>query len=75
MSISNQKTHGIRLMPKPKVLEAVGVTYPTLWKWMREGKFPRSRQVGGKTAWIEAEVEAWIANLPVRRLKGDDRAA
>ena len=38
---------------------------------MRRGTFPRSRQLGGKVAWIESEVEAWIAALPVRRLKGD----
>ena len=62
---------GCRLLSKPEVLDRVGVTFPTLWKWMREGKFPRSRELGGKAAWIEAEVEAWIAALPVRRLKGD----
>jgi predicted DNA-binding transcriptional regulator AlpA len=61
----------VRLISKPEVLDRVGVTFPTIWKWMREGKFPRSRELGGKAAWIEAEVEAWIANLPVRRLKGD----
>jgi prophage regulatory protein len=64
----------VRLISKPEVLDRVGVTFPTIWKWMREGKFPRSRVLGGKTAWIESEVEAWIAALPVRRLKGD-RAA
>jgi predicted DNA-binding transcriptional regulator AlpA len=36
------------------------------------GTFPRSRDIGGKVAWIEAEVDAWIANLGVVRLKGDD---
>jgi prophage regulatory protein len=65
----------VRLISKPEVLDRVGVTFPTIWKWMREGKFPRSRQLGGKSCWIESEVEAWINALPVRRLKGDDRAA
>jgi prophage regulatory protein len=62
----------VRLISKPEVLDRVGVTFPTIWKWMREGKFPRSRELGGKVAWIESEVEAWIASLPVRRLKGDE---
>ena len=66
---------GLQLLSKPEVLDRVGVTYPTLWAWMRQGKFPRSRELGGKAAWIEAEVEAWIAALPVRRLKGDAEAA
>jgi prophage regulatory protein len=61
----------VRLISKPEVLDRVGVTFPTIWKWMREGKFPRSREVGGKSCWIEAEVEAWITALPLRRLKGD----
>lgn len=61
----------IRLISKPEVLDRVGVSYPTLWAWMREGKFPRSRQLGGKAAWVESEIEDWITALPVRRLKGD----
>ena len=65
----------IRLISKPEVLDRVGVTYPTLWGWMRAGKFPRSRELGGKAAWVEAEVEAWITALPVRRLKGDAKNA
>ena len=69
-----------RLISKPEVLDRVGVTYPTLWLWMRRGSFPRSRALGGKgpagkVAWIESEVEAWIAALPVRRLRGDGESA
>ena len=60
-----------RLLSKREVLERVGLTYPTLWAWMRKGKFPRSREVGGKIAWLEGDIDAWIANLPVKRLKGD----
>ena len=64
----------VRLISKPEVLDRVGVTFPTIWKWMREGKFPRSRQLGSKSCWIESEVEAWINALPTRRLKGDEAA-
>jgi predicted DNA-binding transcriptional regulator AlpA len=47
---------------------------------MRQGRFPRSRSVGGgeseggqnqKVAWLSDEVDAWLTELPVRRLKGD----
>lgn len=64
----------VRLISKPEVLDRVGVTFPTIWKWMREGKFPRSRELGGKSCWIKSEVEAWINALPTRRLKGDEAA-
>ncbi len=39
---------------------------------MRGGKFPRSRVVGGKSAWVSSEIDAWLSSLPIRRLKGDD---
>lgn len=60
-----------RLMHKPAVLEVVGVSYSTLWKMMRENKFPRSLMVAGRTAWFEHEVTAWLHELPRVRLKGD----
>ena len=64
-----------RLLSKAQVLARVPVTFPTLWAWMRKGKFPRARSIGGKSVWIESEIEAWIATRPVRRLKGDGEAA
>jgi predicted DNA-binding transcriptional regulator AlpA len=60
-----------RFISKKEVLARVGVSYPTLWAWMVAGQFPRSRELGGKVAFVEAEVEAWIVNRPVRRLKCD----
>jgi predicted DNA-binding transcriptional regulator AlpA len=61
----------VRLLSKAEVLERVGRTFPTIWQWMRDGKFPRARDVNGRPAWIEREVNDWISNLPPRRLKGD----
>jgi predicted DNA-binding transcriptional regulator AlpA len=62
----------VRLISKPELLERLGVSYPTVWYWMREGRFPRSRELGGKACWIESEVAEWIAALPKTRLKGDE---
>jgi prophage regulatory protein len=67
---------GERLLSRPEILDRAGVTYPTIWKWMREGTFPRSRALGSKVAWLESEIEEWIRALPTRTLKGDsDKAA
>ena len=66
---------GARLLSKREVLAIVGVSYPTLWSWMRQGKFPRSRVVGGKSMWLSTDIEAWLATLPVRKLKGDEPKA
>ena len=56
-----------------EVMDRVGVSFPTLWKWMRAQPptFPRARALGGTTVWIASEVEAWMASLPLRPLKGD----
>jgi len=63
-----------RLLSKPEVLAIANVTYPTLWAWMRNGTFPRSRVCGGRSMWRSDEIDAWLAGLPVRRLKGDAAA-
>jgi len=60
-----------RLLSRREVMERVPVSYPTIWKRMRAGTFPRSREIGGKVCWVESEIEKWIADLPVAKLKGD----
>jgi prophage regulatory protein len=53
-----------------------GLSFPTIWKKMRDGTFPRSREVGvQKKLWIESEIDAWIDAQPKTRLKGDVEAA
>ncbi len=33
----------------------------TIWRMMREGRFPQSRRIGKMAAaWLESEVEEWI---------------
>jgi predicted DNA-binding transcriptional regulator AlpA len=65
----------VRLLGKPEILAITNLTFPTIWRMMRAGTFPRSRIVGGKSMWLSTEVEAWLAALPVRVLKGDAEAA
>ena len=60
-----------RLVSKAEVLDLVGLSYPTIWAMMRDGKFPRSREIGGKVAWLASELKYWISNRPISKLKGD----
>jgi predicted DNA-binding transcriptional regulator AlpA len=62
----------VRLIDKPEVLRRVPVSYTTIWGLMQEDKFPRSRELGGKVMWIEAEIDDWVAGLPIRQFKGED---
>lgn len=69
----DQQGRDIRLWTKPELLKRVPLSYPTIWKRMREGTFPRSRYLGPfKTVWLACEVEEWILSTPLRGLKGDD---
>jgi prophage regulatory protein len=75
MKTTTTKKPQPRLISKGEILVMIGVSYPTIWQWMRDGKFPRSRELGGKAAWLESEVEEWIRSRPLRRLKGDGDTA
>jgi prophage regulatory protein len=61
----------VRLLGKPEVCAIANATFPSIWSWMRAGTFPRSRIVGGRSMWLSTEIDAWLAELPVRTLKGD----
>jgi hypothetical protein len=47
------------------------LSYPTIWKRMLQGTFPRPRDNGGKNDWIESEIDDYIANRPIPPLKGE----
>jgi predicted DNA-binding transcriptional regulator AlpA len=64
----------VRLLSKAEVCAVANRSFPTIWKMMRAGTFPRARVSGAKSFWLSTEVENWIAALPVRPLKGDKRA-
>jgi prophage regulatory protein len=69
---SEQKAQAAELvfLSKAQVLKKVPVTPPTLWAWVRAGKFPKPRGLGpNKTVWVEAEVDAWMQAQPTRNYK------
>jgi predicted DNA-binding transcriptional regulator AlpA len=60
------------LLTKREVCTIVNATFPTIWKWMKVGKFPRSLAVSGRSMWRADEIDAWLTGLPIRPLKGDN---
>jgi prophage regulatory protein len=65
-----------RLLSRREVMDRVNLSYPSIWKMMRDGDFPRGRAIGNlKIVWVESELTEWIENLPVKVLKGDAEAA
>lgn len=58
----------VRLIRKQQLLKKVQLSDPTVWRMEREGRFPKRLQIGANSvAWIEAEVDEWIANLAATR--------
>jgi predicted DNA-binding transcriptional regulator AlpA len=70
---STESPPGVRLLNKAEILQITGVSFPTVWSWMRSGKFPRSYVIGGgnssKSVWRSDQIADWIAGLQLRRLK------
>ena len=52
-----------RFLRLPEVKNRVGVGRSTLYRWMEEGRFPRSVQLSQKcVVWREADIDDWIAS-------------
>jgi predicted DNA-binding transcriptional regulator AlpA len=65
----------LKFLSRDEVLKLVGVSYGTLWGWIREGNFPPARELSGnkrasRIYWLEHEVLEWMANRPPRLPKG-----
>jgi prophage regulatory protein len=38
----------------------IDVSKTTLWRWEKEGQFPRRVRIGARYGWPETEIDAWI---------------
>lgn len=66
---------GERLIHKAEICRITGLSFPSLWKMMQQGAFPRSRSYGAegsRCVWLESEIKRWIQGLPKRVYKGDE---
>jgi prophage regulatory protein len=51
-----------KVLRLPGVLAAVGLKKSTVYKWIREGRFPAPVRLGeNSVGWREADIEAWLA--------------
>lgn len=56
----SKKTQAI--IRKPELQTMLGISDPSIYRWEREGKFPKRLQLGGNSVgWLLSEVEAWLA--------------
>lgn len=56
----------MKLISMREVKEMTGKSRSTIWRWIRDGKFPKPRQVGTRDiGWLESEIEEWVQALPM----------
>lgn len=52
---------GIRIIRLSVVERKVGVKKATIYRWMKEGLFPRPVSIGRRAVgWLENEIDEWI---------------
>lgn len=55
-----------RYLRLPEVLSRIGVSWMTLSRWEKQGRFPKRRKLGHRiVGWVEAEIEQWCAEREV----------
>jgi predicted DNA-binding transcriptional regulator AlpA len=72
MSIELSGRKHPRLLTKPQVCDRVGLTFPTIWKMIQKGEFPRPCRNGTKTMWIETEIDDYVLSRPRCFYKSDN---
>jgi predicted DNA-binding transcriptional regulator AlpA len=53
--------HGLRLLTRRLLRQTVPVSDMTIWRWERDGRFPRHVTIHGRNYWVMSEVAHWLS--------------
>lgn len=54
-----------RLLRLPEVIEITGLGRDTIYRYIREGRFPRQRRISQRASgWRDDEIKAWVDSRP-----------
>jgi prophage regulatory protein len=57
-----------RLLPLRRVIELCGIRKTTIYRLIRQGRFPKAYKPGGHASrWSERELSAWLAEIAAQR--------
>ena len=56
----NYRTMTERLLPRRELRSLVPVSDMTIWRWERDGVFPRHLSINGRNYWRLSEISDWI---------------
>lgn len=51
---------GPRLLSRRQIRQLIPASDMTLWRWERDGLFPRHVSINGRNYWLQAEVDEWL---------------
>ena len=61
-----------RLIPRPEVLQKLGISNSTLWRMIRDGDFPKPVQISARrVGWPSSEVAGEVQRRVALRDGGD----
>ena len=61
MNDNQEETMSMRFIRFKELRQRIPLGRTTIWRMMREGRFPQSRRIGKMAAaWLESEVEDWM---------------
>jgi prophage regulatory protein len=59
-----------------QIAKRLSVHPQTLWRWIREGRFPKGIKIGPMTTiWTEAMLAGWLEKQKVKEISDSERAA
>jgi prophage regulatory protein len=62
----------LRLLRLPQVIELTGLGRDTIYRYIREGRFPAQRRISDRaSAWRTDEIAAWIESRPAIMRNGN----
>ena len=54
----------IRIINQEEMSERMGRSKATLWKWVKDGKFPKPLYMGKRTlGWTESQIYEWLKEV------------
>ena len=65
MGIGHSPAHQRKEVLRYRDLEAMGIANRvTIWRWVRNGKFPVPFDLNGNPAWRAGRIDEWLENRP-----------
>ena len=62
-AIMDEQITSNRLLTLNQVQPQVQLSRVTIWRWEKEGKFPKHIKLGRSIRWRESDIQAWINGL------------